>query len=129
MIPAINDSELESILEAAAGAGAHTANYILIRLPLDVRPLFEAWLDEHYPDRKDKVLGQIRALRGGRLNDPRFGRRMRGEGPYAELLRRRFQIACRRLSLAPRSDDLDVGRFERPAAPPRVRDRRQRSLF
>jgi len=99
VIPAINDHELEAILEAAASAGANSANYILVRLPLEIKQLFEEWLETHFPDRKDKVLGLIRDTRGGKLYDPTFGRRMRGSGSYAELLSSRFRHACRRLKL------------------------------
>ena len=114
MIPGINDHELERILEAAAASGARTANYILVRLPHEVRELFEQWLETHYPARAAKVLGQIREMRGGRLNDPRFGSRMRGRGPRAELLRRRFEIAARRHGLVRDPPALDCSRFRVP---------------
>ena len=99
VVPAINDHELEAVLEAAAAAGAQTAGYVLLRLPGEVRDLFFEWLELHFPDRAQKVRNRIRELRGGRDNDPRFGHRMRGQGPWAELLRRRFEAACRKHGL------------------------------
>ncbi len=117
MIPNINDSELESILEAAASSGAQTANFILLRLPHELKELFSDWLEAHYPQRKSKVLNKLRSMRGGRLNDPRFGNRMRGEGAYAKLLQRRFQVACRRLGLERRKPPLDTGKFQVPLQP------------
>lgn len=99
MIPALNDHELEGILEAAAGAGARHAGYILLRLPHEVAPLFDEWLGQHYPLRRNRVLQLLRAMRAGRANDPRFGSRMRGTGPLADLLEQRFARACRALGL------------------------------
>jgi DNA repair photolyase len=99
VIPAITDHEMESILEAATDAGARWAGYVLIRLPYEVKDLFREWLTEHFPDRAAHVMSLIRDMRDGRDNDPRFGTRMRGTGPVAELLRNRFKIACRRLGL------------------------------
>ena len=99
VIPAVNDHELEDILAAAAAAGAGSAAWILLRLPHEVRALFEEWLHEHLPDRAERVLSLLRQARGGRDNDPRFGHRMRGSGPWIELLERRFALACRRLGL------------------------------
>ena len=117
MIPALNDHELESILEAAAAAGASSAGYILLRLPHEVAPLFEEWLEQHYPLRKSHVLGLLRDMRDGAVSDPRFGSRMRGAGPLAELLRQRFERACRAHGLATsREAPLDTSRFVPPAA-------------
>nr|WP_319527088.1 PA0069 family radical SAM protein [Pseudomonas laurentiana] len=99
MIPMINDSELEHLLEAAKGAGALSAAYMLLRLPLEVAPLFEQWLHDHYPQRAAHVLSLIRQSRGGDLYDSRFGARMRGEGVFAELLAQRFNKAIRGLGL------------------------------
>ncbi len=99
IIPAINDHEMESILEASAQAGARFAGYVLIRLPHEISELFRDWLAQHFPDRAAHVMSLIRDMRGGRDNDPRFGSRMRGTGPVAELLRNRFRIACGRLKL------------------------------
>ncbi|MDB6091567.1 MAG: radical protein [Gammaproteobacteria bacterium] len=99
VIPAITDHEMEPILEAATAAGARWAGYVLLRLPYEIKDLFRDWLTEHFPDRAAHVMSLIRDMRGGRDNDPRFGTRMRGTGPIAELLRNRFKIACRRLDL------------------------------
>ncbi len=99
VIPAITDHEMEDILQAAAAAGARWAGYILVRLPYEIKDLFRDWLAEHFPDRADHVMSLIRDMRGGQDNDPRFGTRMRGTGPIADLLRNRFQIASRRFNL------------------------------
>jgi DNA repair photolyase len=99
IIPAITDHELEAIMEKGAEAGAKTASYIPVRLPHEVAPLFRGWLDAHYPDRARKVMHLIQSLRDGRDNDPDFVSRMRGKGPWADLLRRRFTIQCRKLGL------------------------------
>jgi DNA repair photolyase len=118
MIPGLNDSELEAILEACADAGARSANYILVRLPGEVKGLFSEWLEAEYPDRAARVLGLVRQTRDGRLYDPRYGSRMRGVGPYAELLERRFSVACARLGLAHRPAPLDTTRFRVPPRGP-----------
>jgi DNA repair photolyase len=99
MIPMINDSEMELILEAIADAGAIQAGYVLLRLPHELKELFRQWLDEHFPDRAEHVMSLIRAARGGRENDPRFGARMIGTGAWAQLLRDRFALACKRHGL------------------------------
>ena len=99
VIPAITDHEMEEILEQAKAAGAQWAGYVLLRLPYEIKDLFRDWLTEHFPDRAAHVMSLIRDMRGGRDNDPRFGARMRGTGPIAELLRNRFKIAARRLGL------------------------------
>lgn len=115
IIPAITDHELESILEAAAGAGASSAGYVLLRLPNEVSGLFREWLQAHYPERAQHVMALLRELRGGRDNDPRFGTRMRGTGPLAELLRARFQLACRRCRIEPgRGAPLETSLFRAP---------------
>jgi DNA repair photolyase len=118
VIPALTDHELESILAAAAEAGVRQAGYVLLRLPYEIKDLFREWLAEHYPDRAAHVMSLIRDMRGGRDNDPRFGTRMRGTGPYALLLRNRFRLACQRLSLnSPRPEGLRTSLF-RPPTPP-----------
>ncbi len=124
MIPALNDHELEAILEAGAEAGAEAASYVLLRLPQEIGPLFEEWLETHAPDRRKRVLDHVRAARGGRLYDSSWGKRMKGEGPYAYLLKRRFELACKRLGLNRRDWELDNSRFR----PPR-RDSDQLALF
>ena len=99
MIPAINDKELEAILGAAAEAGAQWASWMLVRLPLEVAPLFEDWLQTHYPQRAEHVISLIKQSRGGKANDPRFHHRQQGSGVYADLLQKRFDIACRKFAL------------------------------
>lgn len=118
MIPALNDQELEEILAAAAQAGADWAGYVLLRLPYEIKDLFREWLEQHYPQRAAHVMSLIRDMRGGRDNDPRFGTRMRGTGPYAELLKARFRIACRRLGLNERRRaPLNTTLFSPPTPP------------
>jgi DNA repair photolyase len=117
LIPAINDHELERILEAAYQAGARGAGYVFVRLPLEIKELFEGWLQEHFPDRKAHVLSLIRDARGGKLYDARWGERMRGTGPYAQLLERRFAAACARIGYSERSFELRTDRFRVPPAP------------
>jgi DNA repair photolyase len=115
VVPAITDHETESILEAAAAAGATSAGYVLLRLPYEVKDLFREWLAQHYPQRARHVMSLVRDARGGRDNDPGFGTRMRGIGPYAELLRSRFDLARRRFGLEPaRARALDTTRFRPP---------------
>ncbi len=104
VIPGLTDHELERIVEAVADAGASSAGYVLLRLPYEVKTLFREWLAEHYPQRAEHVMALIRDLRGGADNDPRFGHRMRGIGPYAELLSSRFRLACRRAGLEDKRD-------------------------
>ncbi|HSM07618.1 MAG TPA: PA0069 family radical SAM protein [Gemmatimonadota bacterium] len=113
VIPGLTDHELPGILEAAAAAGASSASYILLRLPHGVKELFADWLERHVPDRKEKVLGRVRDVRSGRLNDPRFRSRMRGEGPYAEQIRSMFEIARRRHGLDRRGEPLSTAAFRR----------------
>jgi DNA repair photolyase len=116
VIPALTDHELEGILAAAAQAGVRWAGYVLLRLPYEIKDLFAEWLAEHYPQRAEHIMSLIRAMRGGRDNDPRFGSRMRGTGPYAVLLRNRFRIACRRLNLnSAARDTLNTALFCPPA--------------
>jgi DNA repair photolyase len=114
MILGLNDHELPKLLEAAADAGAASAAYVALRLPHQLGPLCEDWLSRHYPDRKDKVLNQIRSARGGRLNDPRFGARMRGEGIFAEHLAQLFKLTCRRLGLNHERVPRSTEHFRRP---------------
>ncbi len=117
VIPAITDHELEAILSAAAAAGARGAIYIPLRLPHEVAPLFRQWLEVHHPDRTAKVMAQVHSLRGGRDNDPRFGSRMRGEGPWAMLIRTRFHITCTRLGLNRDQHTLRCDLFRPPPGP------------
>ncbi|MET0280635.1 MAG: PA0069 family radical SAM protein [Steroidobacteraceae bacterium] len=117
MIPAVNDSELETILERVAQAGATHAGYVLLRLPLEVAQLFRQWLDTHMPDRAAHVMSLVQASRDGRDNSSQFGERMRGKGIWAQLLRDRFRLACRRLGLrVDGGTELDSSLFRPPAA-------------
>ncbi|HEX2254648.1 MAG TPA: PA0069 family radical SAM protein [Thermoanaerobaculia bacterium] len=115
VVPGLTDHEIPAILAAAAEAGAVGAGYVPLRLPGAVAGLFQDWLAEHYPDRKEKVLARVRELRGGRLNDPRFGDRMRGEGVFAEQIRALFDTARRRHGLTGRGRPLSTAGFRRPA--------------
>ncbi|HET7132533.1 MAG TPA: PA0069 family radical SAM protein [Gammaproteobacteria bacterium] len=114
MIPALNDHELEAILERAAECGARSAGYVLLRLPHEVKALFEEWLREHYPDRAEHVLSLIRQMHGGALYDSAFHNRQRGAGPFAQLLRARFERA-RRAHRLDRETSLNTGLFRKPA--------------
>jgi len=114
ILPAITDHEIPAILEAAAAAGAHTAGYTVLRLPGAVGGLFESWLEEHFPDRKEKVLHRVREMRGGQLTDARFGFRMRGEGIYAEQIRTTFHTFRRRFGLDRPFPELSAAAFRRP---------------
>src|SRR5437660_9239370 len=116
VIPAITDHEMPAILTAVANAGATSAGFVLLRLPWAVAPLFERWLDEHFPDRKQKVLNRVRVLRDGKLYDARWGVRQRGEGIFAEQLDAIFDVTCRKLRLNEISRDLSASSFRRPTA-------------
>ena len=117
VIPALNDAEIEDILAAVARAGATSAAYILLRLPLEIADLFRQWLRVHAPLKADHVMSLMRAMRGGRDYDSAWGRRMTGEGAYAELIAKRFDLARRRLGLAARDWSLDTTRFRPPPRP------------
>ncbi|HMJ93492.1 MAG TPA: PA0069 family radical SAM protein [Allosphingosinicella sp.] len=117
VIPAITDHEVEHIVEAAAEAGAVGTFFLPVRLPYEVAPLFRAWLDEHYPDRAEKVMNIIRSLRGGRDNDPNWLTRMQGSGPWADLMRTRFDIAVRKHGLNNEKFRLRTDLFVPPQGP------------
>jgi DNA repair photolyase len=121
VIPAINDHELEAIIERAAEAGVQAARYIPVRLPFEVAPLFQAWLVEHFPDRAAKVMGQIREMRGGKSNDPQFHSRMRGRGVWAQLLATRFARICRKHGLNQTKMMLRTDLFTPPEASGQMR--------
>jgi len=116
VVPGLTDDEVPAILEAAADAGASFASYILLRLPHGVKEIFTAWLEQHFPERKDKVLNRVREMRGGKLYDARYDVRGRGEGPWAEQLRSLFAVSSARLSLR-RPPPLSVEAFRVPDAP------------
>lgn len=114
VIPGLTDHEIPVVLEAAARAGAGWARYIPLRLPGAVAELFQRWLGENYPDRKGKVLSRVRSIRGGRLNDPSFGSRMRGEGVFADQIHTLFEGSCRRYGLSLNRVELATKHFRRP---------------
>ncbi len=114
VIPFLTDSALESVLEAASGAGATQAGYILLRLPYEVKHLFRDWLKEHFPLKAAHVMSRVHAMRDGRDNDPGFGSHMVGRGEFADLLAKRFRIACRRFKLNVNQRVLDTSQFCRP---------------
>jgi DNA repair photolyase len=115
VIPGLTDHELPSIIAAASQAGARSAGYVTVRLPHGVGPLFEQWLTQHFPERKEKVLQRIRAIRGGKLNDPRFSSRMRGEGIFAEQIESLFALACRKAGIDGRGPSLSSAAFRVPS--------------
>jgi DNA repair photolyase len=117
VIPGLTDHEIPALVEAAANAGAKAAGYVLLRLPHAVAPLFERWLQTHFPGRKDKVLNRLRALRHGKLYDSAFGRRMRGEGIFADQIDSLFEVARRRHGLAGNLPELSTAAFRRPPGP------------
>ncbi|GGB02905.1 PA0069 family radical SAM protein [Allosediminivita pacifica] len=124
MVPALTDPELEKILEAGAEAGADAASWIMLRLPMEVAELWQEWLAEHYPDRAGRIMGHLRDMHGGEVYSSKWFTRMRGEGPYAELVDRRFRRAARALGLDRKTAPLRCDLF---APPPRAGD--QLSLF
>jgi DNA repair photolyase len=128
VIPFVNEPEVERILDAAAAAGAQAAFSIVLRLPWEVNPLFQDWLQHHFPDRAARVMARIREMRGGRDNDARFGSRMTGQGVWAQLLRQRVEKAAARLGLNRQRIEMDFSAFRKPVAEP-PRDARQASLF
>lgn len=127
VIPALSDKSIEEVLEAASAAGARTAAYIVMRLPHELKDLFRDWLTLHYPQRAEHVMSVVRQLRGGRDNDPRFGKRMTGTGLFADLIGQRFAIACKRLGLNGRDHGgreppaLDASLFRPPSAAGQLR--------
>ncbi len=126
VIPFINEPELERVLEAARDAGASSAFSIVLRLPWEVNPLFQNWLEQHFPERAGRVMARIREMRGGRDNDSRFGHRMQGQGVWAAMLRQRFEMATQRLGLNRSRQGLDLSQFARPESGQRVQ---QMALF
>jgi DNA repair photolyase len=122
VIPAITDEEIPAIVKAVAEAGAVSAAFLPVRLPWAVAPMFENWLARHFPDRKDKVLNRLREMRGGKLNDPNFGSRMRGQGIFAEQMGKMFEVACRKAGLPKKHIELSAAAF-------RVPEKNQLTLF
>ncbi|KQU76026.1 radical SAM protein [Rhizobacter sp. Root16D2] len=118
VIPFINEPEIERIVEAAAEAGARSAFSIILRLPWEVNPLFQQWLDQHFPQRAARVMARIRDMRGGKDYDATFSKRMKGEGVWAELISQRFHKACARHGMNRVRTDLDLTQFRKPRLPP-----------
>lgn len=116
VIPAMTDHEIEHILDSAAGSGASEAGFILLRLPHEVSPLFRDWLLQHYPDRYRHVMNVLRSMRGGKDYDAEWNKRMRGQGPYAIQIARRFELAAKRCGLNERKSSLRTDLFEPPAS-------------
>jgi DNA repair photolyase len=112
VVPAINDDEIERILDAAKMAGVQGAGYVLLRLPLEVRDLFREWLQSNFPDRERHVFKLIRDTRGGKDYDSTWGRRMKGSGPYAWMIGRRFENACEKLGLNKEKITLTTEHFQ-----------------
>ncbi|TDI61974.1 MAG: PA0069 family radical SAM protein [Alphaproteobacteria bacterium] len=115
IIPALNDHEIESILEASQENGALGAAYIFLRLPLEIKTLFREWLEENFPDRAERVLHHIRTMKGGRYNNPGFHDRFKNHGSYADIIKQRFKTTCKRLHLNETKSPLDTTRFKVPA--------------
>jgi DNA repair photolyase len=126
VIPFVNDAEMETVLAAARDAGARRASYIMLRLPYEVKDLFREWLETHVPLKAAHVLSLVEQMRGGRLNDPRFGTRMKGEGEYAAIVAQRFRIAARRLGFA--GTGLPAPRCDLFAVPPAAGDQLRLAL-
>jgi DNA repair photolyase len=114
VIPGITDHEIPSIIAAAAEAGASSAACVPVRLPYAVKDLFVEWLGRHFPERKEKVLGRIRDMRGGKLNDPNFGSRMQGQGVFAEQIHNLFAVACRKVGFPKPRSELSTAAFRVP---------------
>jgi DNA repair photolyase len=114
-IPFINEPEVEAVLKAAADAGARSAFTVVLRLPWEVNPIFQQWLEQHFPLRAQRVMARVREMHGGRDYNPQFGARQQGRGVWAALLRQRFDKACARLGLNRERVTLDVSQFRRPA--------------
>lgn len=114
VVPGITDSEIPALIKAAAEAGARFAGYVPLRLPHAVAPLFESWLEKHFPDRKEKVLNALRSMRGGKLYKSEFGTRMRGEGIFAEQMEKLFEVACRKHGIGEDHLTLSTSAFRRP---------------
>jgi DNA repair photolyase len=118
VIPFLNEPELERILQAARDAGASSAFSIVLRLPWEVNPLFQQWLQQHVPDKAARIMARVRDMRGGKDNDSRFGTRMTGQGVWAQLLRQRFEKACTSLGLNRTRIELDLSQFRPPGVAP-----------
>lgn len=117
IVPGLTDHEIENLLKAGQGAGATAASWVMLRLPLEVAPLFRDWLSQHYPDRAGRVMGLVREMHGGRDYAADWGHRMRGSGPHAEMIAQRFDLAAKRLGLDRAQPKLRCDLFQPPARP------------
>lgn len=119
VIPALNEHEIEAIVQRAAQAGAASASYIILRLPHELSTLFPQWLEHHFPDKASRVLNALRDVRSNKLNDAEFTSRMRGSGPRADIIQRRFELACKRAGIDAngRQWNMNVTQFVPPRAP------------
>jgi DNA repair photolyase len=115
VIPALNDEELENVLSAAVDAGARSAGYVLLRLPLEIKDLFREWLEKNEPDRAKHVMSLVRSMRNGKDYDSQWHTRMKGTGPYAEMIAQRFHLAVKRLGLNKEHRSMDLTQFQKPA--------------
>jgi DNA repair photolyase len=113
IIPGLNDHELPALLEAAAQAGARYAGYVPLRLPYALTELFDRWLAQHVPEQKEKILRRIQELRGGKLNESDFGKRMKGQGPLGDMMQQLFKTTCRRLGINQQKLELSTASFRR----------------
>lgn len=114
VIPGLTDHEVPQIIRKCAQGGAQFAGYVMLRLPFSVKDIFQDWLTQHFPDRKEKVLNRLRQVRGGRLNDPRFGTRLSGEGVFAEQVESLFMLACKKAGIGKRGPALSTASFKKP---------------
>lgn len=114
VIPGLTDHELPKIIQKAVEAGALQAGYVMLRLPYAVSDLFQTWLEQHFPEKKNKVLNRIRSIRKGKLNSPEFYERMKGEGIFAEQVKTLFQVACRKARIDKNKIRLSCDSFRRP---------------
>jgi DNA repair photolyase len=131
IIPFINEPEIEAIVDAAAQAGAKSVHWTVLRLPWEVNPLFQQWLDQHFPERAARVMARVREMRGGRDYDSDFRTRMKGQGVWAQLIRQRVEKAAARCGITRQTPALDFSAFTRPAKPTNAPNAnwRQHTLF
>jgi DNA repair photolyase len=121
VVPGLTDHEIPAIIKAARDAGARSAGYITLRLPFAVKELFERWAERHFPDRKDKILNRVRELRGGKLYDPTFGVRMRGEGVFADQIELLFDAAVRKFGMNEFRFEISGAAFRKPDTSPQLK--------
>ena len=120
LIPFLNDSEMENVLKSCQQVGANSADYVMLRLPLEVEIMFQEWLTTHFPDKKNRILQRIRDLRAGKLNDSTYEQRLRGQGQYADLIAQRFKLSRKRFNIHEQPYQLDTSLFKPPKIPVQV---------